>query len=304
MLRRLIDGLSGSTSVSPLRRICNANYAAIGSTARPVLTVGPTRSHIRRQKVSQNLVSPRQRRNTILHERNEGGARGRNAVDPKVEALAESRTLNPHPEAVQDEAFAPRSSLTPGIWCRSSTRWCAGCGSTGRRCRTAAAAFGFSRPSYYTAARSTRAGWPALVPARPGPRGRTSSPTRSSPSPRRCGERPDPAGADLVGAVADRFGVQVHPRSVERALAAGGRSPKSGGNDDDAAATTTTVGRAALRAAAGPGAHRATPTGGGSGWRCCARGRGRPGCGAWQAPATGAAAGPAPRPTQRRRPDA
>jgi len=36
---------------------------------------------------------------------------------------------------------------------------------------------------------------------------------------------------DLVAAVAERFGVEVHPRSIERALArqeAGARSPKSG----------------------------------------------------------------------------
>ena len=36
-------------------------------------------------------------------------------------ALAETRTLNPRPEAVRDEQFA--------IWCRSNTRWCGGCGS-------------------------------------------------------------------------------------------------------------------------------------------------------------------------------
>ena len=38
--------------------------------------------------------------------------------DPKVQALRAERSLNPRPEAVRDERFAARSSLTRGIWCR------------------------------------------------------------------------------------------------------------------------------------------------------------------------------------------
>ena len=59
----------------------------------------------------------------------------------------------------------------PAIWCRSNTRWCAGCGWTGHRWPAAAAAFGFSRPSYYEAAAAVdRDGLGGLVPAKPGPR--------------------------------------------------------------------------------------------------------------------------------------
>jgi transposase len=50
-----------------------------------------------------------------------------------------------------------------------------------------------------------------------------------------CRERleadPGLRAKDLVAAIAERFGVDVHPRSIERALArqeAGARSPKSG----------------------------------------------------------------------------
>ena len=35
-------------------------------------------------------------------------------VDPKVEALAAARSLNPHPEAVLDEAFATSPFLEIG----------------------------------------------------------------------------------------------------------------------------------------------------------------------------------------------
>ena len=36
----------------------------------------------------------------------QGGGMAKRRVDPKVEALAQSRTLNPHPEAVTDEQYA------------------------------------------------------------------------------------------------------------------------------------------------------------------------------------------------------
>ena len=45
--------------------------------------------------------------------------------DPKVQALRAERSLNLRPEAVVDEQFRPRSSLTRAIWCRSSMRWSA-----------------------------------------------------------------------------------------------------------------------------------------------------------------------------------
>ena len=84
----------------------------------------------------------------------------------------------------------------------------------------AAAAFGYSRPSYYQAAAALAgSGLEGLVPARPGPRG----------GHKLTGEiltwaqeqlAADPAlkPAALTGPIADQFGVRVHPRSVERAL--------------------------------------------------------------------------------------
>jgi hypothetical protein len=39
----------------------------------------------------------------MVDDQGDGVAKRR--VDPKAEALAESRTLNPHPEAVTDEQF-------------------------------------------------------------------------------------------------------------------------------------------------------------------------------------------------------
>src|SRR6266568_5040244 len=85
----------------------------------------------------------------------------------------------------------------------------------------AAAAFGFSRPSYYQAARAlAQRGMSGLVAAKPGPR-RAHKLTEEVLEHLRTLLTADPSlrTSDLVEAVADQFGVRVHPRSVERALA-------------------------------------------------------------------------------------
>jgi transposase len=94
----------------------------------------------------------------------------------------------------------------------------------------AAAAFGFSRPSYYQAAAAVEAGGlAALVPARPGPR-RAHKLTAEVVAFARGLADADPSlrSTDLAAAIGQRFGITVHPRSVERALARAA-APKSAG---------------------------------------------------------------------------
>jgi len=93
----------------------------------------------------------------------------------------------------------------------------------------AAAAFGFSRPSWYAAAGALDAeGLPGLLAERPGPR-RAHKLTSEIIDFLEQAREEDPSlrAAGLAAVVADRFGVTVHPRSVERALARR-RGPKSG----------------------------------------------------------------------------
>ena len=99
----------------------------------------------------------------------------------------------------------------------------------GQTVSAAAAAFGFSRPSFYEAAAAVRAGGlAALVPARPGPR-RAHKLTEEIVGFAARLRATDPAlrSAQLVEAIEQRYGVRVHPRSVERALARS-TSPKRG----------------------------------------------------------------------------
>ena len=97
----------------------------------------------------------------------------------------------------------------------------------------AADAFGFSRQSLYTAAAAlAEGGLQALLPAKPGPRGahKLTGEVLDHLERLRAAD-PTVRAGELAAAVAERFGVRVHPRSVERALArreAAARRPKSG----------------------------------------------------------------------------
>jgi transposase len=72
---------------------------------------------------------------------------------------------------------------------------------------------------------------PGLVPAKPGPR-RGRKLTEEIVAFAQAVREADPSlrSAQLAEAIATRFGVVVHPRSVERALART-RQPKSGSRD-------------------------------------------------------------------------
>ena len=93
-----------------------------------------------------------------------------------------------------------------------------------------AAAFGFSRPSFYEAAAAIdTGGLAALVPARPGPcRAHKLNDEVVAYAHAQLEADPSLRSVDLVTLIEERFGVRVHPRSVERALARQPR-PKSDG---------------------------------------------------------------------------
>ena len=154
----------------------------------------------------------------------------RRKPDPKAEALRETRTLNPRPESVRDEEFGSSEFFDPRDLVQVKYEMVRRVEAGGAAVAHAAAAFGFSRPSYYEAAAALeRSGLPGLVPARPGPR-RAHKLTEEVVAFARAARGDDPSvrSADLAAAIAQRFGVVVHPRSVERALARV-RQPKSGG---------------------------------------------------------------------------
>src|SRR6266496_5506206 len=141
--------------------------------------------------------------------------------DAKETALAAARCLNPHPEQVRDPGFLSSDFFDVRDVVQVKYEMVRKVKAEGAPVTTAAAAFGYSRPSYYEAAAALeRSGLEGLVPARPGPRGPhkltgqilTWAEQQLAASP---GLRP----AQLVPLIQESFGVRVHPRSVEKALA-------------------------------------------------------------------------------------
>lgn len=151
--------------------------------------------------------------------------------DPKVEALRAQRSLNPRPEAVTDERFSSSEFLDARDLVQVKYEMVRRARVDGEPVSRAAEAFGFSRPSFYAAqAALDRGGLQALVPARPGPR-RAHKLTGEVVAFARERRRADPklSAQALVGLIGERFGVRVHRRSVERALA---RAERAESEDD------------------------------------------------------------------------
>lgn len=153
--------------------------------------------------------------------------------DGKAQALAASRTLNPRPQAVVDEGFGSSKFFDARDLVQVKYEMVRRVEADGVAASAAAGAFGFSRQSYYSAARALAdEGLAGLVPAKPGPRGAHKL-TDEVLDHLEVLREADPrlGAAELAAAVAERFGITVHRRSVERALArreAAKRSPKSG----------------------------------------------------------------------------
>jgi len=141
--------------------------------------------------------------------------------DPKVAALRAARALNPRPEAVAAHEFAASEFFDARDLVQVKYEMVRRVHHDGDSVSGAASQFGLSRPSWYAAAAALdEQGLPGLLAGRPGPR-RAHKLTEEVRTHLRELLAADPTlrPADLVERVAERFGVRVHPRTVERALA-------------------------------------------------------------------------------------
>jgi len=148
-------------------------------------------------------------------------ARRGSGEDPKVTALRAARCLNPHPEQVTDQSFLAEEFFDARDVVQVKYEMVRRVTLEGASVTAAAAAFGYSRPSYYQAAAALQtAGLPGLEPAKPGPRHRhkLTEPILAWAEDR-LGADPSLSPALLVEPIEAAFGVRVHPRSIERALA-------------------------------------------------------------------------------------
>jgi transposase len=141
--------------------------------------------------------------------------------DPKVAALREARCLNPHPEDVTDEAFRSQEFFDARDAVQVKYEMVRRVRVDGDSVTATAAAFGYSRPSYYEAAAALdEVGLDGLVPGKPGPRrGHKLTDEVCAFADQQLSTDASLRPADLVEPIEARFGVRVHPRSIERALA-------------------------------------------------------------------------------------
>jgi transposase len=159
----------------------------------------------------------------------------RGGEDPKVAALRAERVLNPRPEAVTDERFASSEFLDARDLVQVKYEMVRRARVDGEPVSRAAEQFGFSRPSFYAAqAALDEGGLAALVPARPGPRRahKMSGEVVAFAREQRAAD-PKLSSQALVELIAERFGVRVHRRSVERALARAERAEQEHGESED-----------------------------------------------------------------------
>lgn len=144
--------------------------------------------------------------------------------DERVAALRAHHALNPHPEDVTDAAFvAGGDFFDPGDLVQVKYEMLRRVHQEGQPVSWAATAFGFSRPSFYQAQKTFQAeGLPGLLPQRPGPRrGHKLTPEVVAFLEEVLTEEPSLRAGALAERVQERFGVTVHPRSVQRSLARG-----------------------------------------------------------------------------------
>jgi transposase len=139
--------------------------------------------------------------------------------DTKLRTLQQHGTLNPRPKAVrdelflQDEFFDPRDLVQVKYEMLRRVR-------TGRSVTDAATNFGFSRPSFYQAQSAfEQDGLAGLVPHKRGPKEAhkiTEEVLTFIGDVRQ--KEPSIRLPDLVNRIEERFGIKVHPRSIERSL--------------------------------------------------------------------------------------
>jgi transposase len=145
----------------------------------------------------------------------------RHKPDPKTDALHEQGCLHPHPEKVTDELFASGEFFDARDLVQVKYEMLRRVRIDGRPVSDSAARFGLSRPSYYQAQTAfEEGGLPALLPKKPGPRrAHKLSEEVMTALEEALTEEPELSSEDLVHLIEKRFGISVHRRSVERALA-------------------------------------------------------------------------------------
>lgn len=145
----------------------------------------------------------------------------------KAKALLEEGALNPAPERVKDPKFSPGGFFDPRDIVQVKYEMLRRVSSESASVTATAEEYGVSRPTYYqTKASFDEAGIAGLVPRKRGPRGRHKLRGKVLAFIERRVTAGEPIRArELAALVRRQLGINVHPRTIERALG-GKKTPR------------------------------------------------------------------------------
>jgi transposase len=147
-------------------------------------------------------------------------AKTKHAPDAKTETLRRHGTLHPRPAGVTDELFGNSDFFDRRDLVQVRYEMLRRVRTEGRPVNETAGRFGVSRPTYYKLdADFTREGLNGLLPRKRGPKGgHKLTDEIAAQLAAALDDDPSLDTASLVLMVRERFGIEVHPRSIERAL--------------------------------------------------------------------------------------
>ncbi len=142
--------------------------------------------------------------------------------DPKTERLRLVGMLNPHPEEVQASWFQSGDFFDPRDLIQTKYEMLRHVQVEGASKAEAATLFGMSRPTFYQAeAAFARDGLPGLLPKQRGPKGAHKLTADVMALIDQHTQEDAPIRARLLAQeISTRLGLSIHPRSIERAIAA------------------------------------------------------------------------------------
>ena len=140
--------------------------------------------------------------------------------DPKLEELRKRGALHPRPDQVTDDLFQDDEFFDPRDAIQVKYEMLRRVRIDEQPIARVVRAHGYSRPTFYDAREAfEREGLLGLLPRKRGPRrAHKLSPEVMEFVGELLGEDPSLTASTLVEKINERFGLRVHPRSVERAL--------------------------------------------------------------------------------------
>jgi len=149
-------------------------------------------------------------------------------TDDKDKTLREAGSLNPRPEGVKDELFVDSEFFDRRDLMQVRYEMLRRVQTEGGSVSETAAQFGLSRPTFYKVrADFEREGLPGLLPRKRGPKDGHKLTCEVVDALRSArDEDPSLSSERLAALVLERFGIEVHRRTVERALAREKKKPR------------------------------------------------------------------------------